>query len=449
MSFRKRGEIISNGGKNTLPNNRIPNAVPGRGSPITSSIPRRGNIPLIPNRGQGTQPIPGRTQVIPNKRNLDLNESFENLQIKENEELSFKFPKILKPSSLNSSMTISTGISDLDKILGHQGGIPLGSSLLIEENGSTDFSSILLKAFASQGIIHNRLNPQQSNTHLVVLTSNIQWGKDLPGVYRGSSRQIKKQAIRENEEKLSIQNLVNKPQIDKDLRIAWRYGLNDSNKREIQEANDEIYKDFNHQFDITSRLNPLVQNNEISYIPISNNFIQLYQQIVQVLESQKNKIIRLIIPSILNPSMYSPQLTQLTEILPFIHKLRSLTHKYPQLIIISSIPLDLYSKSSIIVKSMESLFDTVIQLEPFNQQMLQFLERAYKNEPNKISHGLLHIFKLNNQSDAGQMLITKNEYSFKNGRKKFEIEEWGIPVDDDATTAENDENKQTTKDIDF
>ena len=56
----------------------------------------------------------------------------------------------VRPSLVTSQPTTSTGSSDLDKILLHQG-LPLGNSLLIEESGTTDFSSVLLRAFASQG----------------------------------------------------------------------------------------------------------------------------------------------------------------------------------------------------------------------------------------------------------------------------------------------------------
>lgn len=443
MSFRKRSDIITAG--NAVPS-RSPIAVPGRGV-IPNAIP--GRTPAVPDRGRimptRGPTIPGRGAPIPRTaEGLPTKSTKEEAEKDKEQEFLDKFREILKPSSLNSSPTISTGIPDLDKLMGHQAGLPLGTSLLIEENGSTDFSGIILKSFGSQGIIHNRLDPQAPNTHLVVLTLNNQWGKELPGLYKGSSRQKKKLAIKEKEDKLSVQNLINKP--DKDLRIAWRYGLNDAKKRELEKSQeeDDMYKNFNHQFDITTKLNPLVNPTEITYIPITN-FGKIYKQLAQVLEANKDKIVRLIIPSFLNPAMYSPMLTTLPEVLPFVHKLKALTRTHKNLIIAATLPLDLYGKDSLLVRSLESLFDSVLQLEPFKQDMLAFLEKAYKNEPTKVSHGLVHIFKLNSLSDNGQMLVTKNEFSFKNGRKKFEIEEWGIPVDDEADEGE----KQTTKDIEF
>lgn len=46
---------------------------------------------------------------------------------------------------------ISTGLDDLDKIFG--GGIPLGSVCLIEEDGWTSHHSVLLRYFASEGVL--------------------------------------------------------------------------------------------------------------------------------------------------------------------------------------------------------------------------------------------------------------------------------------------------------
>lgn len=64
------------------------------------------------------------------------------------------------------------------------------------------------------------------------------------------------------------------------------------------------------------------------------------------------------------------------------------------------------------------MFDSVINLEPFNQEMTEFLERVYKSQPGKIQHGLVHILKLPVFTDRGEMRVLKSEWAFKNGRKK-------------------------------
>ncbi|CDR40568.1 CYFA0S05e01948g1_1 [Cyberlindnera fabianii] len=454
MSFRKRGDVISTGG-------RIPPAVPGRGSPI--GVPE--GVPAVP--GRGPVPVPGRNPIVPGRapiggsglrappgsntlQNHDLSGRMKALSVEEE----FKHPGI-RPSTINSQSTVSTGCADLDKILGHSG-LPLGSFMLLEESGTTDFGSVLVKAFASQGVVHNRLDPKSSNTHVIVITSNSQWGKELPGLYKGSSRDIKKQKVRENENKVSVQNMIDndsrstprpsKPAVerDSDLRIAWRYGLNDVSKKQSNlQLDNEIYKDFNHQFDITSRLTPSPGSNEITYLPLSTSFTSIIKQIELIVQQHKNKIIRLVIPSFLHPAMYPPTLTSSQEVIPFIHQLRSLTQKHSKLVISVTLSLDLFPRDTALVKHIENLVDAVFHLEPFNQEMIKFLEKAYHNQPTKVQHGLVHVYKIPYLSEKGHMMVMKSEFAFKNGRKKFEIEEWGIPVEDEE------EPSQTTQNIDF
>lgn len=75
---------------------------------------------------------------------------------------------------------------------------------------------------------------------------------------------------------------------------------------------------------------------------------------------------------------------------------------------------------------LEILFDSAIHLQPFNQEMSQLIEKAYKNEPSKIQQGLVNIIKVPVLSERGLMMVHDGEFAFKNGRKKFEIEEWGF-----------------------
>lgn len=437
MSFRKRGEVIGNQavpGRNPLINPRSNAPVTGAG-PIPSRNPLASNVGI--NRGQPRGPaVPVKTPF--------------------QEEIA-KNPGV-RPSIITSQSTISTGCPDLDKILMHQG-LPLGSSLLIEESGTTDFASILLRVFASQGIMHNRIEKDQINCHVVVVGLGNQWAKDLPGLYKGTSKEQKKAKIIENESKVSVSNLSNSgsnTRNEKDLKIAWRYGLN--KKVEGKDSvNDENYEYYNNQFDITQKLLPGPSAQDITFLPLSDNVEQMIRQITSVitheLKGNKSKTIRLVIPGLLNPSLYSPLHSSLLFIIPLIHALRALLRKYPDnLTLISSIATDLYPRDSSLTFSIESLMDSVIHLQPFNQEMYQLLEKAYKSEPSKIQHGLVNIIKLPVLSERGQMMVQHGVYAFKNGRKRFEIEEWSIPVEDDAKDESSDAHghqHQTTKNIEF
>lgn len=434
MSFRKRSEVI---GVPSVPgripvNTRPINPVSGRGPPGPSA----GASGRVPPVGGGRIPPSNRTASPQAKEKEDIASIMTNPSV--------------RPSLITSQPTVSTGGSDLDKILLHQG-IPLGSSLVIEESGSTDFASVVLRSFSSQGVIHNRIDKDQLYSHVIVVGLSSQWAGELPGLYKGSSKEQKKAKILENESKVSVSNLATNggARNEKDMKIAWRYGLN--KKPETQDTNNQTsYEFYNNQFDITQKLVPGPSNQDISFVPISTDYNQIIQQIVLIISNQlrsnPTKIIRLVIPNMLNPSIYNPLCSTPTFILPFVHSLRSILRKYSNnLVLICSLPLDLYPRDSHLTSMMESIMDSVIHLQPFNQEMTLLIEKAYKNEPSKIQQGLVNIIKLPVLSERGLMMIHDGEYAFKNGRKKFEIEEWGIPVEDDS----KDDNAQTTKNIEF
>jgi elongator complex protein 4 len=108
-------------------------------------------------------------------------------------------PSGLRPSSLSSQPVTSTGTASLDSLLGGHGGLALGSSLLIEESGTTDYAGALVKYYAAQGICQGHV------VHIVGCGDG--WVRELPGVAedRSSSR---KETLPANEEK---------------MKIAWRY----------------------------------------------------------------------------------------------------------------------------------------------------------------------------------------------------------------------------------
>ncbi|KAI5962241.1 ELP4 [Candida pseudojiufengensis] len=438
MSFRKRGEIVG-----------------GARGPA----PQRGPIPSIAGRQSS---VPGRSQ--PNVSPTSSISSFKKATNKQESPREIDISSLImqnpgiRPSLITSQPTASTGSSDLDKILLHQG-LPLGCSLLIEESGTTDFSSVLLRAFASQGIIQNRLENNVYNSHIIVLGMSPHWSNDLPGLYKGSSKDQKKAKIAENESKVSVSNIANSSSDggrDSKMKIAWRYGLNkkDEDKNEINNGNN--YENYNHQFDLTQKLQPGPNPNDISYVPLTNTPQSIISQINKIIQDQLRsnplKIIRLIIPGFLNPSIYHPLFTQSTFVFPLVHSFRSLLRQYNNnLVLISSISLDLYPNTSNLISIFQNLFDSIIHLQPFNQEMSQLIEKAYKNEPSKIQQGLINIIKIPVLSEKGLMMIHNGEYAFKNGKKKFEIEEWGIPVEDDSNDKNNNtpEGGKTTKDIEF
>lgn len=109
----------------------------------------------------------------------------------------------VRPSPITGQPTISTGCASLDSLLAANAGLVLGQSLLVEETGSTDYGSALLRCFAAEGVLQNH------QVHVVGVGEA--WGRDLPGAVedRADSRKDKErpQSTTESER----------------MKIAWRY----------------------------------------------------------------------------------------------------------------------------------------------------------------------------------------------------------------------------------
>lgn len=107
-------------------------------------------------------------------------------------------PPGVKPSSLTSHPITSTGCASLDSLLGGHGGLAIGSSLFIEESGTTDFTGALLRFFAAEGICQGHV------LHVVGVGEG--WVRELPAVA----------------EENPTERRTTSPDDDR-MKIAWRY----------------------------------------------------------------------------------------------------------------------------------------------------------------------------------------------------------------------------------
>lgn len=80
----------------------------------------------------------------------------------------------VRPSPLDGRLTVSTGTASLDQFFGGHSGLPLGTSVLVEESGATDFSGILARYYATEGLVQGH--------HVHVLGHGDAWKSDLPGL---------------------------------------------------------------------------------------------------------------------------------------------------------------------------------------------------------------------------------------------------------------------------
>ena len=100
----------------------------------------------------------------------------------------------VRPSALDGRPTTSTGTASLDGLLS---GHALGTSILLEESGTTDYAGTLLRYYAAEGVV------QGHQVHVVGVGEH--WGRELPGLL-GEDRN----------EKVKLQE-------SEKMKIAWRY----------------------------------------------------------------------------------------------------------------------------------------------------------------------------------------------------------------------------------
>ncbi|CAN8102810.1 unnamed protein product [Discula destructiva] len=264
----------------------------------------------------------------------------------------------LRPSPLDGRLTTSTGTSSLDGILAGHAGLPLGTSLLIEEHGTTDFSGSLLKYYAAEGLV------QGHEVH--VLGYPEAWKHELPAVstkQEGSSSKASTPA-------------------DEKMKIAWRYeGLASRNApvNTSKDTNDGSKTTFCHSFDLTKRLASSSIKGTMLATPASGPmslafetreapsafklFITNLQSKMQ--SAPPSTIHRVVIPSLLSPTLYAASACQPAEVLQFLQALRALLRRFPgQLTALITLQSSLFPRTSGMTRWIELLSDGVLEMIP-------------------------------------------------------------------------------------
>ena len=418
MSFRRRGEVVA--GRGSAGNNPMLNRA--------AAAPRIAGI----SDNAGLRMPPG----VPTTRGGPI--TGEKKPVKED---IFKHPG-LKPSiALSNINCVSTGTKDIDTILIH-GGLPVNCSLLVEEDGSTDFGGVLMKKYVSEGIVQNRKTGKFVN-HCIVVGMENTYGNELPDIYAGSSKERKKKLVQEQEGKISVSNV----NAGNDLRIAWRYkkdaiagkGSGDGN-----ELDDSKYPEYNHQFDITTTIRPSPGASEISFVKLDGGFDGVLRDIKRIVDRElktETRMVRLAIPYMLNPMVYGcDALVETHSVIRFVFGLRRILNAYPgRITMMASLSSELFEDTAILSSLESLLFDGVIRLVPFPHELNVLMEKVYKTQREKIKQGYVDVYRVPILSCMGLMERRLKEYSFKNSKSKFQVEQWSIPVEEEDV----DEAKKT------
>ncbi|KAL8650157.1 MAG: hypothetical protein Q9210_003982 [Variospora velana] len=323
------------------------------------------------------------------KRNVALSGPSSSYQKTEPEASTNPIPGV-RPSPLDGRLTTSMGASSLDDLLGHSG-LALGNSLLIEENGTTEFSTTLLRYFAAEGVV------QGHKVHIVGVGEP--WARELPGVSG---------TVGEDTARLESRTGAEKER----MKIAWRYERLGDFGAGLASARDHLTT------------------------------------------APKSVLHRLLIPNLLSPAIYPHDSVTPKHILQFLHALRALLRQYPtQFVAMMTLPLMLHPRSTGLVRWMELLSDGVMELSPFphsDQNAPPTTSSAATAQEEK-PQGLVKVHRLPVFSEKGGGGLSGDDLAFTVSRRKFVIKPFNLPPVEGDTEAQRGEGegKPTKVDIEF
>ncbi|CAO1601468.1 Elongator subunit elp4 [Xanthoria calcicola] len=390
------------------------------------------------------------------KRNVGLSSPSSQSQAPVSGTQSSLIPGV-RPSPLDGRPTTSTGTSSLDDLLGHSG-FALGNSLLVQENGTTEFGATLLRYFAAEGVV------QGHSVHIVGVGEP--WGRELPAVVKTAGAESTKPEAQTAAEK------------DR-MKIAWRYerlgdfGTGPSSARAPPAVNrtptsaissgteSTAPTAFCHTFDLTKRL-ALPDGNRLNYIPVRPvpPDVSPFQSILhdlreQLASSSSSTVHRLIIPNLLSPALYPMQASNPQHLLQFLHSLRAFLRRYStQLAIMMTLPVMLYPRSAGLTRWIELLSDGVMEFSPFPRSTEAgppMTASGSATAQEETPQGMVKMHRLPVFSEKGGGGTLGDDLVFTVSRRKFVIKPFNLPpVEGDAEAQRGEgEGKPTTVDIDF
>ncbi|KAI0898681.1 PAXNEB-domain-containing protein [Annulohypoxylon nitens] len=353
----------------------------------------------------------------------------------------------VRPSPVDGRPTTSTGTASLDSLLAGHSGLPLGTSILIGEHGTTDFAGVLLRYYAAEGMVQGH--------QIHVLGMHESWRHELPGLSTDDKKSSSKSES---------------PTDDK-MKIAWRYeslasggAPRDRNAVQRQSGSTTGTNSiFCHSFDLTKKLGPTDVKGQIGFHPSAtvpgaprprdalSPFKQFIKDIAYKLaNSPASWIHRVIVPSLLSPTSYSSSSIRPGEVLQFLHALRGLLRQYPsRLTAVISLPLSLYPRTTGLTRWMELLSDGVFELIPLQNTAVHVPPPSSKSssKSDEQTQGLVkvHTLPIFHEKGGGssESYAAHGDLSFSLSRSKgLVIKPFYLPpVGEDEEQKKSDSNK--------
>lgn len=194
---------------------------------------------------------------------------------------------------------------------------------------------------------------------------------------------------------------------------------------------------FCHAFDLTKRLaHPSITN--MSFIPVMPSRESPFSSILKRLQTaiasdSANTIHRIVIPSILNPTMYPPDACQPEYVLQFFHALKALLSAHaPRITAMITLPLSLFPRSSGLVRWIELLSDGVIELCPFPHSADALATSGAATSQEEPPQGMLktHRLPVLHERGGGSDQNIGLDWAFNLSRRRFEIKPFSLPPDE-------------------
>ncbi|KAL5706079.1 Elongator subunit elp4 [Ranunculus cassubicifolius] len=295
----------------------------------------------------------------------------------------------------NGTSFISTGIPDLDKILG--GGFHLGSLVMIMEDPEAPHHLLLLRTFMSQGLLHNQ--------PLLYASPSIHpkgFLGTLPSVVEAKVEKAPK----------------NETEQEKGLRIAWQYRKYMGENQQMN-SNHRDTKEYCNEFDLRKPLKmTLLATQKIDCFSIleSQNLTAFGERcstfLAQVPRNDKGIGCagRIAIQSFCAPQCgYSDNEW---DMLSFIRKLKCMLRSSNAVAVIT-FPPSLVSPS--LSKRWQHMADTVLSVRaiPDEDKELANLLTGYQDMV-----GFLHVNKVSQINTQVPVILDANTFSLKLHRRK-------------------------------
>lgn len=218
---------------------------------------------------------------------------------------------------------------------------------------------------------------------------------------------------------------------------------------------------FCHTFDMSKRLN-IPRDSNVNHIQISSGvapFDTILHHIQQSLKtSSVDSIHRIIIPTVLSPALYPPHSGRPENFIRFLHSLRLLLRQHSNnLTAMMTLPLELYPRTTGLVRWAEILSDGVIELTPFphlidasNALAESGGARATEEQP----QGMVKVHKIpinteRGEGGAGVGNSIGEDLAFTVSRRKFLIKPFSLPPLEGDQEAQKEGGKLMAKDVEF